>query len=180
MIDCRVREEKVSIHIIVVNITTYIYNYSTNKIINIKNKKSISEIQKFKEKKYSLVDIKFENVHLRDINKLISFDLFDKNDLYINSTTLWELMQPVGKAGSHNYHNLSAEDIYNALIKLSDPYCVFRVKYGRYAIVPVCISSFSEPLMVVIGVGSELINNQNANINKIVTIYPKSDIDKYL
>ncbi len=59
-----------------------------NKIINIKNKKSISEIQKFKDKKYSLIDIKFENVHLKEINKLVLFDLFDKNDLYINSATL--------------------------------------------------------------------------------------------
>lgn len=118
-----------------------------NKIINIKNKKSISDIQKFKAKKYSLVDIRFENVHLKDFNRFVSFDLFDKNDLYINSTTLWELMQPTGSAGSHNYHNLTPEDIYNALNAIKDPYCVFKVKHERYAVIPVYISSFDELLM---------------------------------
>jgi len=151
-----------------------------NKIVNIKNKKAISEITNFKNKKYSLVDIKFENVHLKELNTLVSFDLFDKNDLYINSVTLWELMQPEGNSGSHNYHDLTPEDIYEALNSIVDPYCILRVKNERYAIVPVFISSFNEPLMIVIEKGAELINRQNANINKIVTIYPKSDIDNYL
>ncbi len=151
-----------------------------NKIINIKNKKAIVEIQKFKDKKYSLIDIKFENVHLKDINKYVLFDLFDKNDLYINSTTLWELMQPIGKSGSHNYHNLTPEDIYNALNSIIEPYCVFKVKNDRYAVIPVYVSSFDEPILIVIEKGAELINKQNANINKIVTMYPKSDIDNYL
>lgn len=151
-----------------------------NKIINIKKRKSIDEIQKFKDKKYSLIDIKFENVHLKEMNKIVLFDLFDKNDLYINSTTLWELMQPIGSAGSHNYHNLNPLDIYNVLNKITEPYCVFKVKNGRYAVVPVYLSSFDEPLMVVIEKGAKLINMQNANVNKIITIYPKSDIDNYL
>ena len=34
--------------------------------------------------------------------------------------------------------------------------------------------------MIVIETNSGLIVNNNANINKIVTIYPKSDIDNYL
>ena len=151
-----------------------------NKIINIKNKKAINEINIFKEKKYSLIDVKFENVHLRDLNKLLPFDLFDKNDLFINSVTLWELMQPQGNAGAHNYHNLTPKDIYDALNLIINPYAIFRVKNERYAVVPVFISSFNEPLMVVIETGSELINKQNANVNKIVTMYPKSDIDNYL
>ena len=40
--------------------------------------------------------------------------------------------------------------------------------------------SINEPFLVVIEIGAELIDKQNANINKIVTIYPKSNIDKYL
>ena len=151
-----------------------------NKIINIKNKKAVDEIRRFKEKKFSMIDVKFENVHLREINKLLSFVLFEKNDLYVNSTTLWELMQPMGKTGSHNYHNLTPEDIHKALNLIVEPFCVFRVKNDRYAIIPVYISSFSEPLMVVIEKEAELINNKNANINKIVTIYPKSKIDNFL
>ncbi len=151
-----------------------------NKIINIKSKKSILDIKKFKDKKYSLIDIKFENIHLKDINKFVLFELFDKNDLYISSTTLWELMQPIGSAGSHNYHDLTPEDIYYALNAVSNPYCVFRVKHGRYAVIPVYISSFNEPLMIVIEKGVELVNKQNANVNKIITIYPKSNLNKYI
>ncbi len=89
-------------------------------------------------------------------------------------------MQPIGESGSHNYHDLSPVDIYSALNNICDPYCVFRVKHERYAIIPVYISSFNEPLMIVIEKGAELINKQNANINKIITIYPKSDVDDYL
>lgn len=151
-----------------------------NKIINIRSRSSIAEIQKFKDKRYSLVDVKFENIHLKDINRFVLFNLFDKNDLYINSTTLWELMQPIGDSGSHNYHDLTPEDIYNALNTINNPYCVLKVKHERYAVIPVYVSSFDEPLMIVIEKGAELINKQNANINKIVTIYPKSDFDKYL
>ena len=42
------------------------------------------------------------------------------------------------------------------------------------------ISSFNEPLMVIIELNSGLIVNKNANINKIVTMYPKSNLDEYL
>lgn len=151
-----------------------------NKIINIKNKKAIDEIKVFKDKVFVPVDVRFENVHIKRLNEIIKFELFSKNDLYINSKSLWELMQPVGDAGSHNYHGLTAEDIYYALNSLLDPLAVFQVKNERFAIVPVFISSFNEPLMVVIEKDAELMNRQNAKINKIVTIYPKSDLDKYL
>ena len=156
------------------------YNKTMNKIINIKNKKSINEIKVFKDKVFVPVDVRFENVHIKRLNEIIKFELFSKNDLYINSKSLWELMQPVGDAGSHNYHGLTSEDIYYALNSLLDPLAVFQVKNERFAIVPVFISSFNEPLMVVIEKDAELMNRQNAKINKIVTIYPKSDLDKYL
>ena len=151
-----------------------------NKVINIKNKKSIDEIQVYRDKVFAPVDIKFENVHLREINMLIGKELFNKNDLYINSATLWELMQPLGNVGSHNYHELTPEDIYYALNNLIYPECVIRVKNERYAIIPTYISSYNEPLMIVIELKSGLIHNKNANINKIVTIYPKSNLDEYL
>ena len=151
-----------------------------NKVINIKSKKAINEIQRYKDKKYFQMDIKFENVHLREINKLLPFVLFEKNDLYINSVTLWELMQETGNAGTHNYHGLTPSDIFCVLNSIDEPYCIFEVKNERYAIVPTYISSFYEPLMVVIEKEAELINRKNANVNKIVTIYPKSKIDKYL
>ena len=151
-----------------------------NKIVDVKNKKAIKEIERFRLKKYQMTDIRFVNVHLKRLNKLLSYDLFSKNDLYINSSTLWELMQPVGDSGSHNYHGLSPRDIVDAINGIERPYCVLRVKYGRYAIIPVNIDGQNDPLMIVIELGGELVNRLHANINKIVTIYPKDGIDRIL
>lgn len=151
-----------------------------NKIINIKNKKAIDEIKVFKDKVFVPIDVKFENTHLKELNKLIGRDLFSKNDLYINSVTLWELMQPLGNAGSHNYHELTPEDIYYALNDIAHPECVIKAKNERYAIIPTYVSSFNEPLMIVIQLESGLIDNKNAKINKIITIYPKSNLEDYL
>lgn len=165
---------------LVVKNTTMYYNYSMNKVINIKNKKAIKEIRQLGDKLLSNSDVKFENVHLRRLNEIMAYDVFSKNDLYINSVTLWELMQPLGQAGSHNYHGLIAEDIYAAVNAIETPYCIFKIKYGRYAVVPVYISSCNNPIMIVIEIGAGLVANKNANINKIVTMYPKSDIDNLL
>ena len=151
-----------------------------NIIINIKNKKALKTLDYFREKKMANVDIKFENVHLKHLNEILDHDLFDKNDLYINSVTLWELMQPIGSSGIHNYHGLTPNDIVEALANLINPYCILKAKLERYLIVPVYISSFNEPLIIVVEKGAGLAINKNANINKIVTIYPKSDLDKMI
>ena len=151
-----------------------------NKIINIKTNKAIKEIRAFKEKEYASCDVKFTNVHLKELNKILKIELFSKNDVYVNATTLFELMQPSGKSGVHNYHDLTPEDIFNALNNLLEPECVLKVKKERYAVVPTYVSSLNEPLMVIIELNSGLIVNKNANINKIVTIYPKSNLEEYL
>ena len=151
-----------------------------NKIINIKSNKAIKEIREFRDKLFAPCDVKFTNVHMRELNTIIKTELFMKNDLYINSTTLWEIMHPEGGSGSHNYHELMPEDIFNALNNLCDPQCVIKVKNERYAVIPAYVSSFTEPLMVIIELNSGLILNKNANVNKIVTIYPKSNLNDYL
>ena len=152
-----------------------------NKIINIKNKKeAIKSLTLYKEKQYVLTDIRFINVHLREINKLLESDIFDKNDLFINTISLWELMQPIGDKGGHNYHDLSPEDIVDALSSITEPYCILKTEISQYAILSTTISHFGEPLMVIIEVGAGLDRNINANINKLITMFPKRDIDKSL
>lgn len=151
-----------------------------NKIINIRSSKAISEIKRFKKKKISLIDIKFENAHLKEINKLVGFTIFSKNDLFINSTTLWEIMQPAGLSGSHHYHEISPEDVCETIASLNEPIAIIKAKSSRFAILPSHISNYNEPLLVIIEIGAPLINNANASINKIVTIYPKKDLDKFL
>ena len=151
-----------------------------NKIINIKTKKSIDDIAEFKDNDFAPCDIKFTNVHLKKLNKILTIELFSKNDLYVNSATLHDVMQPEGKSESHNHHNLAPEAIFGALNNLLNPECVVKVKKERYAVITTSISSLHEPLMLVIELNSGLIVNKKANVNKIVTIYPKSNLEKYL
>lgn len=127
-----------------------------------------------------MTDVKFENVHLKKLNEIVEYELFKKNDLYINSITLWELMQPLGDSGSHNFHELTPSDISNSLNSLGKPYCIYKVKNNRFGCVPFYISSFKTQMIIVIEIGVGLINNTNANINKIVTMYPISDLNHVL
>ena len=150
-----------------------------NKTINIANReKAIEDLQNYKEKQYVLTDIRFINVHLREINKLLESDIFDKNDLFINTISLWELMQPIGDKGGHNYHDLSPKDIVDALSSITEPYCILKTEISQYAILSTTISHFGEPLMVIIEVGAGLDRNINANVNKLITMFPKGDIER--
>lgn len=149
-------------------------------IINIKSKKAIDELKTFKQTLYLSLDIKFENVHLKRINELARKRVFSKNDAYINAVTLYELMKEVGMRGAHNYHGLSPKDIIEALNNLSTPTCIFKTHSKRFVVIPSMISSFEMPLMVVIEKDSGLITNPFANINKIVTIYPKDELENYM
>ena len=142
--------------------------------INIANReKAIKNLNDYKNKKYVLADVKFENVHLLRLNAYARKNLFSKNDLYINTISLWELMQPIGDKGGHNYHDLSPEDIVDALSSITEPYCILKTEISQYAILSTTISHFGEPLMIIIEVGSGLDKNINANINKLVTMFPK-------
>ena len=150
-----------------------------NRIINIQNKKeAVESLNDYKNKKYVLADVRFTNVHLREVNKLLEYDIFSKNDLYINTISLWELMQPIGDKGGHNYHDLSPEDIVDALSSITEPYCILKTEISQYAILSTTISHFGEPLMIIIEVGAGLDKNINANINKLVTMFPKGDIER--
>ena len=146
--------------------------------INIKNDDALKELTQFQIKKHAMCDVRFSNVHLMKMNKKIRYNLFYKNDLFVNSDTLWSLMQDDNQIDSHNHHGLTPKDILDALNNILDPYCVFKSKQGRISIVLSCLSHYGEPLMVVIQIGSDLINKKNAKINKMITMYPKRDIDK--
>ena len=150
------------------------------KIINIKSDDALEQLTQFKNKKYVMCDVRLENVHLTRISELIGHPLFLKNDLFANSNTLWSLMQDDKENDSHNHHGLTPEDILDALNNIRDPYCVFISKYERIAIVLSCLSHYGEPLMAIIEVGADLIQEKNANINKLVTMYPKRDADVFI
>ena len=148
-------------------------------IINIYSKKAKTYLEEFKEKEYQ-VDVRLDNVHLKDINKLVGFNLFFKNDLFVGSETLFATMQPKGEDKSHNYHNLSPEDILEALKTISRPYCVLENKQNRIAIITSFISHLGTPINIVIELGSNLRGNANASINKLVTLFPRMRVNEYI
>ena len=152
-----------------------------NVLINLgKREEAINDVSFFKNKRITSIDIKFENVHLCYVNEILERTVFRKNDLYIDSLTLYELMQPIGTRGGHNSHDLTPEDIVDALLSCKNPSAIVLVKEGRYGFLTIKQSHFGKPLLVVIELKASLAKDINFNANKIVTIYPKDDLDEFL
>ena len=151
------------------------------KKINLGNKKlALKFLSEIKNRGQTHFDIKINNSHILNLNKLIGRNVFKKDTLYIGSETLWEIMQPIGGKGKHNYHGLTEEDVFIALSSIKNPYAVLVSRDNRYSIISIKLSHFSERLKIIVEVGSELKDRINANVNKIVTIYPKDNVDDYI
>lgn len=152
-----------------------------NLIINVGNIESAKEnINKIKDNNYAPFDIRITNTHIVNLNKKIGKTIFRKDALYINSNTLCEIMHEGVGHGTHNYHGLTANDIICSLQNISNPSLVFKSKFNRLAILTITLSHFDEPILIVIELGAPLRGKINANIYKIVTMYPKSNIDAFI
>ena len=150
------------------------------KVLNVTLRKSaINFLLRIKSKEPSLYDIRIINTHLIRLNDYFEKSVFRKNDLYVNSQTLWQIMQPVGLQLNHNSHNLTPEEILDALGSINNPLVIFK-NGDRYGIVTSIISTKGKPLLLIIEVGAGLIGNIEANINKFVTMYPVNDLIRKL
>lgn len=143
-------------------------------------KHSIKEMKKFQNRRYEGKEIEITNMHLMELNKIYGKTIFRKDDLFVHAVTLFESMQKEGDTRSHNAHNLSPEKLVNALrsLHLSDQ--VVSSYDDRYIIVSGETNELNEPIIAIIEIGASLINNRDANINKLVTIYPKRKLVEYL
>ena len=151
------------------------------KTINIKNIEEAEVLlNAYKKKKYSPIDIRLTNTHLKKINDYIHIDLFSKNDLFVNSDTLYDIMQPIGGKRRHNYHGLTPIELVEVFYNLVDPYCLYITDLGRLGIISTITSESGFPLISIIEIGAGLIGNVKANINKMVTLYPKDNLKRYL
>ena len=152
------------------------------KTINLaKREESIKALEILKDDDGANRDVQITNSHITDLNELVKRKIFKNSLLYIDSQTLYDIMQPIGGSDSHNYHGLTSEDVYMALTSIKDPRYVFIAKYNnRYATISVEVSHLKYPLMVVIETKAKLVNHVYANTNKIVTIYPKDHVDAYI
>ena len=150
-------------------------------IINLAEKQqTLKYLERIRNNDYVPFDIRIDNSHIKELNELTGVKLFSKSSLYINSKTLYDIMQAEGKSDNHNFHGLTPEDVYMSLFSIKDPRCVFITKFDRYAIVSVELSHFDYPLMMVIEKDSGLQNDTEARVNKVITIYPKDHIDEYI
>ena len=146
------------------------------KIINIKNKKEALEIlERFKQREQKGVEIKITNVHLCRINDLVGEKIFSKNDLYVNGETLFDIMQPVGGKGKHNHHGLNKEIILAVLNNAYQPIGIYTAN-KRYIIATIVVNNTNEHLVLVVERKAPLRNDRDANINKLITIYPRRNI----
>ena len=149
--------------------------------INLGNKKeAIKAFKSFKTNDYVPFDIELLNSHLKNINDNLDVNVFRKSSLFITSKTLWECMQPLGAKGKHNFHGLSPEEIYDSLHDLQNARCIVSVYGTRFVVVTGVIASCGDPIIAIVETGSPLTLNRNANINKVVTLYPKKNLDNYL
>ena len=141
-------------------------------IINLGNKKTaVSTLALFSLKKMD-VEIKITNTHIAEINKILKQKVFKKDALFVNSETLWEIMQPTGKKGKHNYHGLSPEKVYEALSTIRFSKDVIVSYDERYLILTLAtIFSDVNIAIIVTPKGSSKIKH-NQMINRIITIYP--------
>ena len=148
------------------------------RVINIGNKKqACKDLEQFKNKHYDAIDIEFTNVHLLKLNELIGYKFFKKNSLFVRSSTLWEVMQPVGKKGKHHYHGLEPQEIVNSLEILVNSFLIYETYSNRYTFIVSCDEKYQN-IAIVIELNAGLSDNRNANINKMVTIFPKDNLDK--
>ena len=144
------------------------------KNINIGNEKATIRVLTIMQsnKKPENYDIRIHNSHIMKLNEVIGKKVFKKDALYIGSETLWEIMQDVGGRGKHHYHGLTPQDVYNALNSLKESNEISLSYDGRYLIVTVATIHDGANLAIIVAPNSSLIKNYNANIIKIITIYP--------
>lgn len=148
------------------------------RVINVGNKKQTYEdLARFKNKHYESIEIEFTNIHLLEVNKSINSKLFTKNALYVHSSILWDIMQPIGSTFKHHSHGLDPKLIIDTLSLLSKTFFVYESYSNRYTFLVDSTSEY-ESIAIVIELNAGLKNDRNANINKLVTIFPKDNLQK--
>lgn len=141
--------------------------------INLANKdSSIEQLKLFKDKKYAPFYLNIINSHIKELNKVVGRNIFKKDAVYINSLTLWEIMQPVGGQGSHHYHGLTPDEVYGALSKMQYSKNVIPTYDDRYVVITDVVVNEYLKLIVIISSETDIISEDLKNIVAIITIYP--------
>ena len=144
-----------------------------NVILNIGDKEScLQTLIQFKENKYVPFYVRITNSNIRELNNVIGRNVFKKDALYINSLSLWEIMQPVGSKGKHHYHGLTPEDVYNALSRLQYSKEIYTSYEDRYIVITDVFVTEEVRLVVIVTPNESLIKENIDNVIVIISIYP--------
>ena len=143
------------------------------KAINLGNKnESITALNSLKTKKGGSRYIRIINSNIKELNKVIGRKVFKKDALYINSLSLWEIMQPVGGKGSHHYHGLTPEQVYGALSRLKYSKEIYTSYEDRYIVITDVAITNEVKLIVIVTPNAVLYKERKDNVAVIITIYP--------
>ncbi len=145
--------------------------------INVKDaKNAVKDMVEYAERDRGHFDVRFRNVHLCLLNETVGRTIFRKNDLYVDASTLYELMMPVGGRGSHHYHGLRPSEIVESLNRLDRPDLICKSYLDRL-VLAVHIKKPSERLLaMVIDPSANKKYDVLEKINKLITIVPKDDL----
>lgn len=142
------------------------------KAINLAEKeKSIEALTIFKTTQYVSYDVRINNSHIKSLNKIIGREIFKKDSVYIDSNTLWEIMQPVGVKKHHNSHNLTPESIYDILIQIKNSDYAVESYDGRYLVITISTCESHQQHAVIIEPCGSLKNDFKAKVIRIITMY---------
>ena len=145
----------------------------THKYINLGNRvEALEFLEDFKNKKYVPFYVRITNSNIKELNKVIGRNVFKKDAIYISTFTLWEIMQPTGKKGTHNYHGLTPEDVYNALSRLQYSQNVYSSFDDRYVVITDVFVTEEVKLIVIVSSDTTVVTQELNNIISIITIYP--------
>ena len=145
------------------------------KAINLVEKEeTINTLQLIRDGKKVSRYIRIINSHIKELNKIIGRNVFKKDAVYINSLTLWEIMQPVGGQGSHHYHGLAPEEVYNALSRIQYSKNVITTDEDRLIVISDVEIKEGLFLLVIIARDQNLYKERLDNVAVIITIYPSN------
>lgn len=146
------------------------------KNINLGDKGSAIDIlRNLKENKYESLEIRVRNSHIKDLNNVLGRKIFKNDVVYANAIMFWEIMQPVGGKGKHHYHNLSPENVYEALSTMRYSNNVTISYDNRYVIVTLATIAGGISIAAIVTPEGHTKQLNKKNVIRIITMYPIKD-----
>ncbi len=151
------------------------------KDINVKNiEEAVKSLNHYAERDRGHFDVRFRNVHLCTLNETAERTIFRKNDLYVDASTLYELMMPIGGRGSHHYHGLKPTQIIQTLSNLKKADCIIHSEKERILLGVYLETGIDKCMVVIIDPEATVKTDFRTKVCKLITMYEYSAFSKHL